>query len=164
MAVDMFLWVKGEVIKGESKDKIYSAKKAIDVLAYSWGVSQSGTFHGGGGGGAGKANFQDVSITSWMDAATVQFIQACGKGTHIDEMTLVCRKAGDKPLEFFTAVMKNCLVSSVSIGGSGGEDRQTANVSLNFAIVELKYVEQDAKGKDKPPVEFKYNIQENADA
>ena len=56
MAVDMFLDLKGE-IKGEAQDS--SHKGEIDVLAWSWGMSQSGSFHTGGGGGAGKANFQD---------------------------------------------------------------------------------------------------------
>ena len=47
MAVDMFLDIKGE-IKGESQDKTH--KDEIDVLAWSWGMSQSGSFHVGGGG------------------------------------------------------------------------------------------------------------------
>ena len=49
MAVDMFLKlgdVKGESVDGSHKDE-------IDVLAWSWGMSQSGTTHMGGGGGSG---------------------------------------------------------------------------------------------------------------
>ena len=49
MASDMFLDL-GDTIKGESKDKVYEGK--IDILGWSWGMSQSGTFHEGGGGGA----------------------------------------------------------------------------------------------------------------
>ena len=60
MAVDMFLALKGE-IKGEAQDAKH--KGEIDVLAWSWGLSQSGSFHVGGGGGAGKANFQDISFS-----------------------------------------------------------------------------------------------------
>ena len=37
------------------------------MLAWSWGVSQSGTMHIGTGGGAGKANVQDLSITKYVD-------------------------------------------------------------------------------------------------
>ena len=44
MAVDMFLKVSNN-IKGESKD--HKHKDEIDVLAWSWGVSNSGTFHHG---------------------------------------------------------------------------------------------------------------------
>ena len=45
MAVDMF--IKLGDIKGESQDK--SHKDEIDVLAWSWGLSQSGTMHLGTG-------------------------------------------------------------------------------------------------------------------
>ena len=53
MAVDMFLALKGE-IKGEAQDAKH--KGEIDVLAWSWGLSQSGSFHVGGGGGAGSCS------------------------------------------------------------------------------------------------------------
>ena len=58
MAVDVFLKI-GD-IKGESKDSKH--KGEIDVLSWSWGVSQTGTMGIGGGGGAGKANFSDLSF------------------------------------------------------------------------------------------------------
>ena len=47
MAVDMFFKIKG--IEGESKDSKHT--NDIDVLAWSWGESNSGSFHHGGGGG-----------------------------------------------------------------------------------------------------------------
>ena len=49
MAVDMFLKMDG--IKGESVDDKH--KDEIDVLSWSWGMSQSGSAHMGGGAGAG---------------------------------------------------------------------------------------------------------------
>ena len=48
MASDLFIKI-GD-IKGESLDDKH--KDEVDVLAWSWGVSQSGSMHGGGGGGA----------------------------------------------------------------------------------------------------------------
>ena len=47
MAVDMFLDMDG--IKGESIDSKH--KDTIDVLSWSWGMSQTGTTHLGGGEG-----------------------------------------------------------------------------------------------------------------
>ena len=58
MATDMFLELKG--VEGETIDKVYKDKKAMDILAWSWGMSNTGTFHAGSGGGAGKANVQDL--------------------------------------------------------------------------------------------------------
>ena len=60
MAMDMF--VKIGKLAGESADKS-GHKDEIDVLAWSWGVSNSGSAHVGGGAGAGKANIQDLSLT-----------------------------------------------------------------------------------------------------
>ena len=157
MAVDMFLKIDG--VDGESADSKH--KGEIDVLAWSWGMSQSGTTHMGGGGGAGKASVQDLSVTKWVDHATPKLMQFCLNGKHIKEATLVVRKAGEKPLEYIIIKMTDVIVTSVSTGGSGGEDRLTENVSLNFAEVNYKYVSQKKDGSaDKKP-EYTYNIEKN---
>jgi type VI secretion system secreted protein Hcp len=90
MPVEMFLKLSG--IEGESYDAKH--KGEIDVLAWSWGMSNSGTTHTGGGGGAGKVNFQDLSFTKWVDLATTPLMLATAKGKHITKATLVVRKAG----------------------------------------------------------------------
>ena len=43
--------------------------------------------------------------------------------------------------------MNDLLVTSVSTGGSGEEDRLTENVTLNFAKVKGTYVQQLEDGK-----------------
>lgn len=147
MAVDMF--IKIGKVGGESKDKTHAGE--IDVLSWSWGMSQSGSMHGGGGGGSGKASVQDLSLTKYMDASTTELMKACLGGTHIPDALLVIRKAGDKPLEYLKIKLTNVLVSSISTGGSGGEDRLTENVTLNFEKVNVEYNTQNEKGgKDKP--------------
>ena len=70
MAVDMFLKLDG--IKGESQDK--SHKDEIAILAWSWGVSNSGSAHLGGGAGSGKVNIQDLSLTKYIDVATPDLV------------------------------------------------------------------------------------------
>jgi type VI secretion system secreted protein Hcp len=42
--------------------------------------------------------------------------------------------------------MEEVIVSSVSTGGSGGEDRLTENITINFAKVKVDYKEQTEKG------------------
>jgi type VI secretion system secreted protein Hcp len=142
VAVDMFL--KLGPIKGESKDSKH--KGEIDVLSWSWGASNSGTTHMGGGGGAGKVNMQDLSLTKFIDVSSPSLHLACWNGKHIDEAILYARKAGEKPLEYLVITMKEVLVVSVSTGGSGGEDRFTENVTLNFAKVKVEYKEQADTG------------------
>lgn len=158
MAVDIFLKVDG--IKGESQDKTY--KDAIDILSWSWGMSQSGTFHTGGGGGAGKVAVQDLSFTHYVDKATPDLMTHCASGKHIPNAVLVVRKAGDKPLEYLKITMTEIIVSSVHSGGSHGEDRLTESVSLNFAKVKTEYAVQTKDGGKGPTGEMTWNIATNS--
>jgi type VI secretion system secreted protein Hcp len=160
MAVDMFMKFAGDVYKGESRDKVHAGE--IDVLAWSWGVSNSGTAHTGGGAGAGKANVQDLSFTKYVDASSAALLLACCTGDHIPTANLVVRKAGTTPLEYIKITLTECLITSVSTGGSGGEDRLTENVVVNFAKVTFEYVPQDATGKAVSPSKtMTYDIAQN---
>lgn len=158
MAVDIFLKLEG--IKGEAHDSKY--KDEIDVLAWSWGAAQSGTTHTGSGSGSGKVSVQDLSITKYIDKSSPALMLACCKGTHYDDAELIVRKAGDTPLEYVKIKLTEVLITAVSTGGSGGEDRLTENVTLNFAKVKVEYQEQDAKGAKKGgAVTMTYNVAEN---
>jgi type VI secretion system secreted protein Hcp len=142
MAVDMFF--KMDPIKGESKDGKH--KEAVDVLAFSWGMSQSGTAHMGTGAGAGKVTIQDLSLTKYIDKSSPDLMLACCSGKHFGKAQIIVRKAGESPLEYLVVDMSDVMVTAVSTGGSGGEDRLTENVTLNFAKVKVTYTEQTEKG------------------
>jgi type VI secretion system secreted protein Hcp len=142
MAVDMFM--KLADIQGESQDE--SHKNEIDVLAWSWGMANSGTTHMGSGGGSGKVSVQDLSFTKYVDSASNALIMHCCEGKHVAKANLVCRKAGGSPLEYIKLELEDVVISAVSTGGSGGEDRLTENVTLNFAKFRFAYQPQDAKG------------------
>jgi type VI secretion system secreted protein Hcp len=148
MAMDMFIKI-GD-LKGESKDKVHAGE--IDVLAWSWGISNSGSAQVGGGAGAGKCNVQDLSFTKYIDKSSPDLMLACCNGKHFAKATLVVRKAGGQPLEYFQITLEELMVTAVTTGGSGGEDRLTENVILNFAKVKVNYKEQKADGGvgDKP--------------
>ena len=160
MALDMFLNM-GANIKGESRDKTQGPKGDIDILAWSWGMSQSGTTHMGGGGGAGKANFQDISVTKYVDSSSNALMTALAKGSHIAECSLMVRKAGEGQQKYIHITMKECLVTSISTGGSGGEDRLTENITINFGEVKFDYTPQDSKGTVAGDKTFAWNIAEN---
>jgi len=158
-ALDMFLEA-GDNIKGDTKDKEFASKHGIDVLAWSWGMSNSGSTHVGGGAGAGKANFQDLSLTKYIDTATTGLMLSLAKGTHIPEVKLTVRRTGAGPggqTHYLEITMKEVIVTSLSTGGSGGEDRLTENISLNFAEVKVEYFAPDGKSGGV----FAWNIVEN---
>jgi type VI secretion system secreted protein Hcp len=158
MAVDMFLDLDG--VKGESVDKTHKGK--IDLLSWNWGLSNSGTFHHGSGGGAGKASFKDITITKFIDASSPNIMLFCANGKHFAKGKIIVRKAGENPLEYLTIDFDKVLVANYSTGGSGGEERLTENVTLNFAKVKLEYVTQTEKGGKGTPHAFSWDISSNA--
>ena len=160
MAVDIFLKLDG--IKGESLDNTY--KDQIDVLAWSWGMSQSGTTHMGSGGGAGKVAVQDLSLTKYIDNSSPTLMLFCCKGTHIKNGQLIVRKAGDNPLEYLKIDFDELLVASISTGGSGGEDRLTEHLTLNFRKFKTTYTVQTSEGHSGAAPEAVWDIAKNASA
>jgi len=159
MAMDQFIKFTPQ-LKGESKDSKH--KDEIDVLAWSWGMSNSGSAHQGTGAGAGKVNVQDLSITKYVDSATTPLMLAACNGKHYDEVLLTVRKAGETPVEYLKIKMSEVLITSISTGGSGGEDRLTENVTLNFAKVHVDYTPQDDKGKAGTAIPMDWDIAKNS--
>ncbi len=124
-------------------------------------MSNSGSAHHGGGAGSGKVSVQDLSFTKYIDKSSTNLQMACCTGKHYPEAKLTIRKAGDTPLEYLSITMKEVLVTSVSTGGSGGEDRLTENVTLNFASFITEYKPQKADGSGDAAVFAKYSMKEN---
>jgi type VI secretion system secreted protein Hcp len=156
----MFLKLNG--VDGESKDKTHT--KEIDILTWSWGMTNSGSAHVGGGAGSGKVNVQDLSVTKYIDSSSAKIMLSCCDGTHFDSGLLTVRKAGGAdPVEYVKINLQEVLITSVTTGGSGGDDRLTENVTLNFAKVKVEYVPQEAKGGKGNMIPFSWDIAANDD-
>lgn len=72
-SADYFLKIEG--VDGESKDDKH--KGQIETSSYSWGATQTGSAHVGGGLGSGKANMQDISVMGGPRQTTAM------DGTHV---------------------------------------------------------------------------------
>ena len=155
-ALNMFLDIPG--VSGESTDPVHTNQ--MDVLSWSWGMSNSGSAVGGVGG-PGKVSIQDVSFTKYVDKASPLLMLHCANGAHFTTATLYVLKAGATPNDYIKIILTDVIVTSVSTGGSGGEDRLTENVSLNFAKVEFDY-SVITNGKASVPNPFKWDIGANA--
>lgn len=136
MAVDMFL--KIENIKGESAD--LGHKEEIEILSFSWGLSNQGSHAGGGGGGAGKVSVHDISFSRSYDKASPLLMKACCSGQHIKEATLSVRKAGGEQQDYLKYKLTDILISGYSLGGNS-HDAPTEELSLNFSKVEISYLD-----------------------
>ncbi|HET9049393.1 MAG TPA: type VI secretion system tube protein Hcp [Chiayiivirga sp.] len=158
MAIDMFLDIPG--VEGESADKTYSKK--IDVLGFKWGMTQSGTFHQGTGGGAGKVSVHDITISKFVDKASPNLMFHCASGKHLASAKLIVRKAaGDSPLDYFVVEMTNVLVAALDTDGGNTNDRPSEAVTLNFAQVKFIYKTQMDNGSPGPDSTFGWDVQKN---
>jgi type VI secretion system secreted protein Hcp len=158
-AVNMFLDING--IPGESTVTGHAGQ--VDVLAWSWGMSNPGTTHGAAGTGSAKANFQDLSVTKYVDKSSPLLMLHSANGALISTVTLYVESAngGANPVQIIKIVMSNVLVTSVSSGGSGGEDRLTENITLNFSKIEYDYSPVNPAGGVVTPISFAWDIQNN---
>jgi type VI secretion system secreted protein Hcp len=157
MSVDVFAKI-GD-IKGESKDAKHPDE--IDVLSWSWGVSQGGS-NMGGGKGAGKANFSDLNFMHALDKASPVLMKACAMGDHYDTATLVSRKAGKGQQDYLIIKMKEVFITSVQ--PSGSSENPMESVSISFGHVDLEYKPQKADGSLDAGVHFIYDLKKNVDS
>lgn len=141
-SAEMFLEIDG--IEGEST--IEGHEGEIDVLAWSWGMSQSGTMHVGGGGGGGKVSMQDLSFTKWVDKSSLPLMEALCKGNTYPNAKLTITINNNRLIAWVTITMTGIIVTSISTGGSGGEDRLTENVTVSYGKVQVDYQPQDIYG------------------
>ena len=118
----------------------------------------------GGGGGGGKVAVQDLHITKYLDNSSPTLMKFCANGKHIDSGKLTLRKAGEHPLEFLKIDLKGMMVTSVTQGGTGTQDRLTENVSLNFAQFHTTYTQQNPDGSAGTAPEVKWHIAQNKEA
>ncbi|XKU42786.1 Hcp family type VI secretion system effector [Pseudomonas [fluorescens] ATCC 17400] len=159
MATDMFL--KLGDIKGESGDQAH--RDEIDVSEWGWGMSQSGSMHSGTGGGAGKVNMQNLSITKTVDKSSPNLMMACATGKHYPEARLTVRKAGGaSAVEYLVITMKEVMIASYQSDAVTTKDVLSEMINLNFAKIEVSYQPQTSDGgKDGGAIKFGWNIREN---
>jgi type VI secretion system secreted protein Hcp len=142
-------------IKGESQDDKH--KDEIEVLSWSWGVTNASNPHAGSGGGEGKASFRDLSFIHKIDKASPVLMQACATGVHLKEATITHRKAGKGQQEFLVIKMNDVIVTAV-MDVDSSDDHAAETVSLAFAKIDVEYRPQKPDGTLEAGIHFKYDV------
>jgi type VI secretion system secreted protein Hcp len=160
MAIDYFLKFDG--IQGESKDAQHTHQ--IDLLSFSWGATQPGSFAHGSGGTAGKVSMSDLHFTMAACKATTELMAACAAGKHVKEAILYCRKstgAGGQQ-DYMTWTFSPVIISSYQTGGSHGAEVPIDSVSINYGKVKVEYKMQvDDKGTLQAGTPFGWDLEKN---
>src|SRR6266478_854851 len=145
--------IKGEALDDKHKDE-------IEVLSFSWGVTNAGSLATGSGGGAGKATFRDLSIVHNIDKASPKLLQACATGVHLKEATITHRKAGRGQQDFLIIKMNDVIVTGV-VQSALSSDAGSETVSLEFGKVDWEFKPQNAGGTLDAGIHFKFDLKAN---
>jgi type VI secretion system secreted protein Hcp len=151
----MFLMVEG--VEGESQDSRHANQ--IDVLAWSWGASNTVTVSGGGGG-AGRVSVSDLTVTKPLDKASPKLLLNVCNGRHIPRATLAVRRSGAE-FDYLKIELEDVIITALSTAGSSGETSVTESVSMKFGKFRVTYTPQDATGKPGTPVVSGWDITQN---
>ena len=123
-------------IQGDMVLEIEGIPQPIEVLSWSWGVSQTGSGRAGAGGGAGRAQFKDLTVTKKLDAASPQLFVDTASGRHIARATLTIRpRSGSQ--EYMRYTLSDALISGVSVEASSGASVES--LSLSYGKIEWEY-------------------------
>jgi len=158
MAVRSFLKVPD--IPGPSV--VAQHKGEIEVLGYSWGMSQSGSFVTGGSG-AGKAEFEDLLLVARTSEASPLLWEACASGKHFPTAVLTSRRGGKQPLDFLKITLMDVVVTSYDLDAAD-EEPPLDQFTVGYAKIETEFTPVDKSGKPKPPVKSGWDIRRNTKA
>jgi len=173
MAVDNFLWFPaaatggligdaGTKPQGESTDKWFSTKGALECLSISFGASQADTTTSGtSGSGAGRAKFEEFQIEKFVDLASVPLFQACAAGAHFPSMMLCLRKPGGSNLLYLQYIFRQVFVVNISYSGGSGEEQPKEVIKFKYNALGIQYVRQLATGAGGTPIQAMWSLATN---
>ena len=158
---DCFLKVDG--VDGESNDSKH--KGEMEILSFSWGVSQSitGTTSSSGTFTGQRADLTPLNVVKQLDKASAKLAQSCAAGDHYKSATLkLSRAAGDKS-PYMEYKLSDVIISSYRVGGAGQGDGGVPleEVSFNYAKIEMTYTQVGLDGKAAGNVAGGWDLKEN---
>ncbi|KAB8312892.1 type VI secretion system tube protein Hcp [Erwinia endophytica] len=148
-----------EGVTGESNDSNH--KNWIDALSFNWGANQPGNMSVGGGGGAGKVNFRDLTVQAFIDKATPAILKYCASGKHITKVDLSVCKAGGNQVEYSRISLEDVLITNVDFNGIGDTEEIVVNYSFQASRVNIHYWEQSDKGTKGAETKSGWDIKQN---
>jgi type VI secretion system secreted protein Hcp len=135
MAVNAYLIIADRPGPSTSKEK------AIDILSFSFGASQTQTFGAGASGGetrAGRADVSNVTVMKVLDKTSPILFDDCVTGNILKKVTLLYDKpVGDQQEDYFKLEMENALITSIQLSGSS--ENPVESISFAFQKVKVCY-------------------------
>jgi type VI secretion system secreted protein Hcp len=173
MAADNFIWFpspatggnltgKSAQPEGETTDKFFSTKKALECLSVSFGVVQAETTSSGGtGSGAGKVKFDEISVEKFVDLSSVPLYQACCAGAHFPAVMLANRKSGGSNVLYLQYVFRMVFVTGINWSGGGGDEMPKETIKFKFGVMGIQYARQLPTGAMGVPISAFWSVLKN---
>jgi type VI secretion system secreted protein Hcp len=158
--MDVLIMDMGADPKGESSLKGFEDK--IELLSFSHGVAMQITGDiSNSERTSGKPNHQDLTVTKYLDAATPILNQSCCEGKAYPTVDIIIgRNDSGAVVELMRYTIKNALISSVSIGGGGG-DKPVETLTLNYNQITWNFTSQKPESGKEGNVPGKWNLSTN---
>ena len=134
------MFLKMTDVTGEAADADH--KGEIEVVSRSWGMqSPRTTPHASA---TGRVAISELEIVKRVDQSSATLMKFLRHNKVTDTAKLIVRKAGQKPLEYFTIEMKNVRVTSLKDTSEASE--LVERLTLAFDTVKVTYTPQSSKG------------------
>lgn len=160
------IYIKIGDIKGESTDADHP--DWIEIQNISTGVtlpfSNSSYSATKGGTNAGRADFDYITFSKFMDTATVKLLEKCGTGKTSPEAEIHFCQAGDdtKKHTYLTIKLKDVIIANYSVSASKQDvDRPMESISVAYGNIEYGYKNLENEGKAGAEIKFEYSLKEN---
>lgn len=119
----------------------------MELFSYSHGISQQVTANiSNTDRTTGRPIHQDFSVTKDVDKATPSLLQGCNAANVYKSVeVLVGRNDDGNIIKFFSYVMSDVIISSMSVSGGGG-GKPVETITWNYAKIEWTYYAQKEAG------------------
>jgi type VI secretion system secreted protein Hcp len=154
-AIKMFLALSGPSNLGSfnGNSTLKGFENQIEVLSFSWGVTNTPRQNAGPGGGpvAGRSSFSGLTIQKALDKASVPLYKACASGAHLTSGTLTVLIQGVlAPIPLMKIDLTTLWVTAVQASSVSGDMVPMESVTLNFSKIRWTYFTQSDKGAPTP--------------
>jgi type VI secretion system secreted protein Hcp len=155
--MDAIILDMGPDVKGESTRSGFAGK--MELLSFSHGVAMQVTGDiGNSERTSGRPNHQDMTVTKYLDSASPVLNQRCCEGKVFPQADIIIGRDDHGSLvELMRYTLKSVVISSISIGGGGG-DKPVETLTLNYNSISWNYTAQKSEDTSKG----KWNLSTNS--
>ena len=159
--MDVIILDMGDGVKGEST--LAGHKGKIELLSFNHGVAMQITGDiGNSERTSGRPSHQDFTVVKYLDAASPVLNQACCEGKEFPQAhVIIGRNDGGGVSELMRYTLRGVLISSISVGGGGG-DKPVETLTLNYNKIEWSFTPLKPEQGQEESVEGKWDLGQNA--